>query len=76
MVKSDAPLGLGIAEVCATLGIGRSSVYALLKSGQLRARKIGRRTIFLADEVQRFAETLPMAQPRTPPARAHDRQGR
>jgi excisionase family DNA binding protein len=58
MDKSSAPIGLGIAQVCATLGIGRTSVYGLIKVGRLRAVKIGRRTIVLSEDLQAFVGHL------------------
>jgi excisionase family DNA binding protein len=60
MDKSNARLGLGIAETCALLGIGRTKLYELVKSGALRGRKLGRRTLFLEGDVRQFAESLPV----------------
>ena len=45
-------------------GVGRTTVYALMKAGDLRAVKIGRRTIILYADLQRFADSLPSAQSR------------
>jgi excisionase family DNA binding protein len=59
MDKSNARLG-GVAETCATLGIGKSKLYELLKSGALRGRKLGRRTLFLEEDVRAFAQSLPV----------------
>jgi excisionase family DNA binding protein len=63
MVWSNPPLGLGIAEACAMLGIGRTTIYGLIKAGNLRAVKVGRRTIVLYADLQRYAETLPPIAP-------------
>jgi excisionase family DNA binding protein len=35
----DKPLA--VYEICAKLGLGRSSVYSLLRSGQIPSRRIG-----------------------------------
>jgi excisionase family DNA binding protein len=56
---SDGPVGRGIAETCAVLGIGRTSLYELIRAGKLPARKIGRRTIILSADLRRYAESLP-----------------
>jgi excisionase family DNA binding protein len=50
--------GRGIAQVCVALGIGRTSIYSLIKSGQLRAVKIGRRTIVLSEDLDRYLAGL------------------
>lgn len=52
--------GLSIPEAATIIGVGRSKIYELLKSKQLPARKIGRRTIILREDVVAF---LRSAQP-------------
>lgn len=47
-------IGVSITEAALILGIGRSSIYALINSGRLHPKKIGARTILNADEVQRL----------------------
>jgi hypothetical protein len=48
-----------IPEVCKMTDLGRTSVYAAIKSGQLVARKWNRRTIVLAEDLQAFLRNLP-----------------
>lgn len=43
--------GLSIPEACAQLGIGRTSIYALIKTGSLRPLKLGARTIIPTSQV-------------------------
>lgn len=53
------PLVLSINETAKTLGIGRSSVYALIKSGSLDAIKIGTRTLLTIESIRRLAQSRP-----------------
>ena len=46
--------GLRVEETAALLGCGRTMIYALLRSGRLRAVKLGTRTIIPRSEIQRF----------------------
>jgi hypothetical protein len=39
--------------------ISRTRVYAAMKSGRLRAKRDGRRTIITADELRRYIAALP-----------------
>lgn len=39
-------------------GISNTTAYKLIKEGQLRAVKLGRRTVILESELQRFAASL------------------
>lgn len=53
------PLAISINETAKALGIGRTSVYVLLKSGKLDAFKIGTRTLLTTESVKRLAQTRP-----------------
>jgi excisionase family DNA binding protein len=48
-----------IPEVMCALGLCRDSIYKLINSNRLPARKIGRRTVVTASDLQRFLEELP-----------------
>lgn len=50
-------LAISINDTAKALGIGRSSVYALLKSGRLDAIKIGRRTLLTTESIKRLARS-------------------
>jgi excisionase family DNA binding protein len=52
-----------IAEVCAVARAGRTSVYEAIKSGELVARKRGRRTVVLHDDLLRWLNKLPAINP-------------
>ena len=47
------------------LGIAKETkFYELIKSGALPAKKLGRKTVILAADLQRYLDTLPSWQPR------------
>jgi excisionase family DNA binding protein len=48
-----------IPETCALTGIGRDTIYALIRSGKLTARKLGRRTLITDDDLRQFLTGLP-----------------
>ncbi len=50
-----------VNEVTKEIGIGRSKLYSEMAEGKLKARKIGKKTIFLAEDVQVYLSNLPVA---------------
>jgi excisionase family DNA binding protein len=52
-----------VPETMCVLGLCRDSVYRLIREGKLPARKIGRRTVVLASDLQQFLEALPRLGP-------------
>jgi excisionase family DNA binding protein len=55
----QSPLAHSIAEASERSGIGRTALYELINTGQLTARKRGRRTLILHDDLRRCLESLP-----------------
>jgi excisionase family DNA binding protein len=53
--------GLSISEACAVAGIGRTKIYQAITDGNLKARKCGKRTLILRDELRDFLASLPNA---------------
>jgi excisionase family DNA binding protein len=51
-----------IAEACAASRSGRTALYEAIRAGALTARKRGRRTLILADDLQRWIEGHPTVQ--------------
>jgi excisionase family DNA binding protein len=41
----NTPMLTSVNEACATLNLGRTSLYALINSGRLETVKLGRRTL-------------------------------
>jgi len=69
----ESSLAYSVAEACARSGIGRTAIYDMINSGKLIARKRGRRTLILADDLRRCLELLPPIKTkieRMPPAHA------
>jgi excisionase family DNA binding protein len=52
-------LSYSINEVSAATGLGRTTIYAAIKTGDLIARKCGRRTTILAEDLSSFLRNLP-----------------
>lgn len=51
------PLILTVVEAAETLRIGRSSVYELIASGELRSLKIGARRLIARDDLDAFIDS-------------------
>ena len=55
----EKPAAYTIAQALVELSIGRDKLYKLIKGGRLPARKLGRKTLILADDLRAFLESLP-----------------
>ena len=51
-------LAYGVGDTSNLTGLGRTSIYKWVKSGDLRATKCGRRTLFLAADIAAFLASL------------------
>lgn len=54
-------LAYSIAEACGLLSVGRTTLYAAIKRGDLKTHKIGRRTLVTAEALQLWLEGPPSA---------------
>lgn len=52
-------LAYSMAETVAASGRSRSDIYRALRSGELKAKKRGTRTLILVDELKRWLAGLP-----------------
>ena len=55
-MQTETPVALAhqIPDACRRLGVGRTALYALLKAKELKAIKLGGRTVIPESELQRF----------------------
>ena len=60
----NAPLAYTIDELWEAGRIGRTSAFELIRTGELRAVKRGRRTLVLAEDLRRYMESLPAIEPK------------
>jgi excisionase family DNA binding protein len=49
------------SDAAKALGIGKSTLFNILARGEIKARKLGTRTLISAAELSRYVETLPDA---------------
>ncbi|MBX9465560.1 MAG: helix-turn-helix domain-containing protein [Aquamicrobium sp.] len=54
-------ISLNIRQAVEASGLTRSHLYIAMSDGKLTARKAGRRTIIMADDLRRYVESLPTA---------------
>ncbi|HQT63437.1 MAG: hypothetical protein B7Z75_10820 [Acidocella sp. 20-57-95] len=54
-------IALTIEDTVKTSGLARSRIYELMGTGELIARKAGRRTLIMADSLRAYLENLPQA---------------
>jgi len=52
---------VSIAEASAISGVGRTRLYAEIAKGNLRVRKLGRRSLILLSDLKAFLASLPLA---------------
>lgn len=54
------PVAYSVPDVLKTVGISRTTFYALAKSGQIKVRKVGKRSFVLAKDLDAWLESLPV----------------
>jgi excisionase family DNA binding protein len=54
---------LSVHEAAKSAGVGRTKVFEEIRSGRLVARKVGRRTIVMAEDLETWLKSLPKRMP-------------
>jgi len=57
-LKADR-LAYQVDDLAEALGIGRTKLYAEIRDGKLKAKKLGSRTLIAATEAQAYLDALP-----------------
>jgi excisionase family DNA binding protein len=57
-----SPIALSLPEAVAVSKMSRTELYRVIRRGDLAAKKQGRRTLILRDELERFLSALPAFQ--------------
>lgn len=50
---------LTIPEACAMIRVGRTKLYQLLNEGEIKAVKIGKKTLIPGSDLQKWQDSLP-----------------
>ena len=54
MKEMPERLAYRVDEACASIGIGRSSLYNMIRDGRVKSVKIAGRTLILRSEIERL----------------------
>ena len=60
---SDDRLAYDLAGLANAIGVGRSTVFRLIKSGAIATRKLGSRTLILREDAEQYLRSLPVNNP-------------
>jgi excisionase family DNA binding protein len=63
-VAEPQPLAYTIQEATKVAKVGRSKLYLAVSDGSLRARKLGKKTLILPADLERWLEALPSYEPK------------
>ena len=58
---TDKPIAVTIPEATRLSGIGRSKLYELFRRGDLKPRKLGKRTLIIRTELEAYISSLPVS---------------
>ena len=65
MTDTTSPMAFSIKEAAKRAGCCRDKIYGAINAGQLRARKLGRRTVILGQDLEEFLNNLPSIEPKS-----------
>ncbi len=55
----STPIAHTVKEACAVSRTGKTTLYGAIRRGDLVARKLGKKTLILDDDLRRWIEQLP-----------------
>lgn len=58
MNNHEHSLAISVEEAARRLGLGRTTLYALFQQGELRAIRVGHRTLVPTAELRRYVDRL------------------
>ncbi|WP_426025261.1 hypothetical protein [Brevundimonas sp. TSRC1-1] len=67
MDRDNRPTAFSVRQFCEMHAIGRTTFYEEVKYGRLRIRKLGKRTLVLREEAERWISALPSPEGRFSP---------
>ena len=68
-LEESSPIAYSIPAAVKAAGIGRTSLYELIASGDIEARKFGAKTLIMAASLRNYVACLPAADIRAGQAR-------
>jgi excisionase family DNA binding protein len=55
----STPIAYTVKEACAVSRTGKTTLYSAIRRRELVARKLGKKTLILEDDLRRWIEQLP-----------------
>lgn len=50
--RTHQPIAYSVSDACRVSSLGRTKIYQLIAEGKLEVRKLGKRTLILADSLE------------------------
>lgn len=54
------PIAYSVSDVLKMIGISRTTLYQLVKTGKIRVRKVGTRSVILSKDLEDWLQSLPV----------------
>jgi excisionase family DNA binding protein len=55
------PLAFSLADAALAIGVGKSTLHELTATGKLPVRKLGRRSLVLREDLEKYLQSLPVS---------------
>jgi excisionase family DNA binding protein len=56
----DRQLAYSIPHACKLISVGRTTLYSAIKAGEIKVRKVGRRSLITHEELALWLDRLPL----------------